>query len=205
MKLYISIVPLILATLLGCSSPAKIEVRPNPLVLEGKDAKGQLKAVIFDENGKELTEGYSVTWMCLDSKTVKVQQDGTVVALTSGKALVDAELVGEEIHGSGTVEVKIPSWIEASHEELTLTQGQEKVSVWAEVRDDKSFAMKGYVPTWKADNEKVISVEAVQDPANTRALLTITPLAPGETYLTATYKELAADIRVTVVPAAESK
>ena len=200
MKKSIYAFSLLLAAVLGCSSPAKVEVRPNPLVLEGKDAKGQLKAVIFDENGKEITEGYSVTWMCLDSKTIKVQQDGSVVAVSSGKALVDVEIVGTEIHGTGTVEAKIPSWIEPSHEELSLVQGQQKVTVWAEVRDDKSFAMKGYLPTWKVDNDKIVSIETGQSASKSRAFLTVTPLAPGETYLTATYKELATDIRVMVTP-----
>jgi hypothetical protein len=191
---------LVLAAALGCSSPAKVEVRPNPLVLEGKDAKGQLKAVIFDENGKELDEGYSVTWMCLDSQTIKVQQDGTVTALSSGKALVDVEVVGTEIHGTGNIEVKIPSWVEVSGDELHLVQGQALATVWAEVRDDKGFPMKGYLPAWKVDDPKVVSIEAGQNADQSRSFLKVTPLAAGETYLTASYKDLAADIHVTVSP-----
>jgi hypothetical protein len=204
MKQSVISILLTLAAFCACSSPAKVEVRPNPLVLEGKDAKGKLEAVIFDENGKELTEGYSVTWMCLDAETVKVQQDGTVSPLSSGKALVDVEIVGTEVHGTGTVEVRIPSWVEVSHEELQLMAGQGRVTVWAEVRNDKSFAMPGYLPTWKADDTTIVSIEQSHDAKKSRAFLNVTPLAPGETYLTASYKELAADIRVVVSPKAES-
>jgi hypothetical protein len=189
---------LVLSGAVGCSSPARVEVRPNPLVLEGKGAKGTLRAAIFDEDGKELTEGYAVTWLCLDEKTVKVHQDGTVEALSSGKTLVDVEIVGTEIHGVGNIEVRIPSFVEVSTEELHLVQGQGKADVWAEVRDDNAFPMKGYLPSWKVDDDKIVSIEVMQDATKTRSFLKITPRAPGETYVTASYKELATDIRVTV-------
>ncbi len=186
------------AALMGCSSPAKVEVRPNPLVLEGKGATGELKAVIFDENGKELTEGYDVTWLCVDPATAKVQQDGSVEAMASGKTLVDVEIVGTEIHGAATIEVRIPSWVEISAEELTLVQGQPGATLWAETRNDKGFPMKGYLPTWKVDNPSILSIEPSEDAAGARAFLKVTPLAPGETYLTASYKDLAGDVRVVV-------
>jgi len=101
---------LVLFAGLGCSSPAKVEVRPDPLVLEGEGKRGKLEAFIFDEDGKQLIGDHAVTWMCLDAKTIKVQQDGNQM----------------------------------------------------------------------------------------RTYLKVTPLSPGETYLTATYKNLARDIRVTV-------
>jgi hypothetical protein len=198
-KLLYMMVPALLVAL-GCSSPAKVEVRPDPLVLEGKDATGQLRAVIFDENGKALGEGYSVTWMCLDSQTIKVQQDGTVTALSSGKALVDVEVVGTEIHGTGNIEVKIPSWVEVSGDSLALVRGKGPATVWAEVRDDKGFPMKGYLPAWKTDDPKIVSIEAGQNADRSRSFLNVTPLAAGQTYLTASYKDLAADIQVTVAP-----
>ena len=188
------------AALLGCSSPAKVEVRPNPLVLEGKGAKGELKAVIFDEDGKELAKGYDVTWLCVDPSTAKVQQDGSVEAMTSGKTMVDVEIVGTEVHGEATIEVRIPSWVEISTDELALVQGQPAQTVWAETRNDKRFPMKGYLPTWKVDNPSILSIEPSQDAQGARAYLKVTPLAPGETYLTASYKDLAADIRVVVTP-----
>ena len=128
------------------------------------------------------------------------------MALSSGNSLVDAEIVGTEmpgmpgteIHGTGTVEVKIPSWVEVSHEELHLVQGQAKPTVWAEVRSDTGFPMKGYLPTWKVDNAKIVAIEPSQNADKSRAFLKLTPLAPGETYLTASHKDLAADILVVV-------
>jgi hypothetical protein len=188
------------AVLIACSSPAKVEVRPNPLVLEGKDAKGKLEAVIFDEDGKELTKGYDVTWLCVDPATAKVQQDGTVEAEKSGKTLVDVEIVGTEIHGSGAIEVRIPSWVEVSGEELGLVLGKPDATVWAEVRADTGFPIKDYLATWKVDNPAILAIEQSNDTNKGRAFLTVKPLAAGETYLTASYKDLAADIRVVVSP-----
>jgi hypothetical protein len=200
MKLSKKMIPLFWAAVIcGCSSPAKVEVRPDPLILKGKDAKGQLEAIITDQDGKQLRDGYSVTWMCLDSKTVKVQQDGTAIAQSSGKALVDVEIVGTDIHGMGNVIVIIPSWIETSHEEVQLVTGGKKFSVWAEVRDDNGVQIKGYLPKWKVDDPKIISIEAMQDSQQMRAYLKLTSLAPGETYITATHEGLAADIHVTVI------
>jgi hypothetical protein len=198
MKLSNYVVLLTLWASFACSSPARIEVRPDPLILDGVGTKGQLEAFIFDEEGKQLNEGYAVTWMCLDTKTIKLYQDGTVIAQSSGRALVDVEIVGTEIHGLGNVEVKIPSWVETSHEELRLLKGQGNVRAWAEVRDDNGAQIKGYLPTWKVEDPKVLSIEAIKDTNQTRTLLKITALAPGETFLTASYKNFATDIRVTV-------
>ncbi len=189
---------LVLLAAAACSSPAKVEVRPDPLVLEGEGKKGKLEALIFDEDGKQLIGDHAVTWMCLDTKTIKVQQDGTVIARSSGKALVDVEIVGTDIHGLGNVEVKIPSWVETSHEEIHLVTGQAAVQAFAEVRDDNGVQIKGYLPTWKVDDSKIVSIEAMQDANQIRTFLKVTPLSPGETYLTASYKNLARDIRVTV-------
>jgi len=189
---------------LGCSSPARVEVRPDPLVLVGEGATGKLEAVIFDEAGKQLTEGLPVTWMCLDGKTVKVQQDGSVTALASGKTLVDVEIVGTEIHGAGTIEVKIPAWVETSQEEIVMVLGRGDARAWGEVRDDKGFPMQGYLPEWKVDDPKVVSIQAMQDTEQTRTILKITPQAAGETFVTASYKDFAKDIHVVVVTPEEA-
>jgi hypothetical protein len=191
---------------LGCSSPTTVEVRPNPLILEGQGAKGRLRAVVFDADGKDITGDHAVTWMCLDTKNIKIQQDGTVVALSSGQALVDAEVVGTDLpslpgyglHGGGTVIVKIPSWVEVSHERLNLETGQKTSTVWAEVRNDLGHPMTDYLPTWKVDNPAIVSIESSLNRSKTRTLLTLTALAPGETFLTASYKDLAGDILLTV-------
>ena len=194
-----------MAVLIGCSSPASVEVRPNPLVLDGKDAKGKLEAVIFDENGKQLTEGYDVTWLCVDPATAKVQQDGTVEPQKSGKTLVDVEIVGTEIHGSGAIEVIIPSYVEVSAESLDLVAGQPGPTVWADVRNDAGFPIQNYLPAWKVDNPAIVAIEQSNDPSKGRAFLELKPLAAGETYLTASYKELASDIRVVVSPPVAGK
>lgn len=194
-------IAVLLATVgvVGCSSPARVEVKPDPLVLVGEGATGQLEAVIFDDGGKEMTDAPPVTWMCLDTKTVKVQQDGKVVAVSSGKTIVDVEIVGTEIHGAGNIEVVIPAWVETSVEELPVVLGQGEVKVWGEVRDDKGFPLKGYMPEWKVDDAKIVSIEAMQDTGGTRSIVKITPLAAGETFVTASYKDLARDVRVVVV------
>lgn len=193
---------------IGCSSPSKIELRPNPLVLEGKGTKGKLSWHIFDEDGKEITEDYGVTFMCLDEKTIRIQQDGTVIALSSGKALVDIEIVGSqvpgipgtEIHTKGEVIVKIPGWIEMSHEQITLIAGQQPVTVWAELRNDQNHTMRGRLPTWKVDNPNIVSISPNVNKHATRVFLNLTPLTPGETFASAIYGDLAGDILITVVP-----
>jgi hypothetical protein len=191
----------------ACSSPAKVEVRPKPLVLEGKGTKGRLTALVFDENGKELDiKDHPVTWMCLDEDTIKVRQDGTVEAVKSGKALVDVEIVGSEVpglpgtglHGTGEVVVRIPGWIEMSGEEIFLEAGQPDVTVWAELRNDANHTMANYLPAFKIDNPNVASIVTFKNDHGTRMFAKITPKAPGETYLSAYYKDLAADILVVV-------
>jgi len=184
----------------GCSSPASLEIRPEVLVLEGAGATGQLEPVILDEDGKQITEGYSVVWLGLDSKVAKVQQDGRVEAVSSGMILVDVEVVGTEVRGKGRVEVKIPGSVIASRDELALPAGGAPVMVSAEVRSDVDTPLGGkFLPNWKVDDQSIVSLEQMPRSDEPRTWARLTPLKPGETYATAKYGELAADIRIVVV------
>lgn len=184
----------------ACSSPASVEVSPDPLVLEGVGAEGQFQTRILDEDGAPIASGYDVVWLGLDSKVAKVQQDGRVQAQSTGKILVDVEVVGTEVHGVGHVEVRIPGSVVASHDELALPVGGPSTTVWAELRSDVDMVIEGWVPTWKVDDQSVVKLEAPPPGEGaTRAFAKLTPLKAGETYATATYKDLAADIRVVVV------
>jgi hypothetical protein len=191
--------PFLLVATLGCSSPASLEVRPDPLVLEGVGAKGVLEPVILDENGKQITEGYGIAWLGTDSKVAKVHQDGRVEAVSTGKILVDVEVVGTEVRGIGNVEVRIAGSVIASHDELALVAGQGPLMVSAEVRSDIDTMIKGYLPTWKVDDPSVVRLEQIPGPDQPRTMARLTPLKPGETYATASFKDLAADIRIVVV------
>jgi hypothetical protein len=183
----------------GCSSPATVEVRPDPLVLEGVGATGKLEPVILDESGKQLTEGYAIAWLGTDRKVAKVHQDGRVEAQSTGKILVDVEVIGTEVRGIGNVVVKIPGSVAASHDELGLVAGQGPVMVSAEVRSDIDTLIEGYVPTWKVDDATVVRLEQLPGSGEPRTRARLTALKPGETYATASFKDLAADIRIVVV------
>jgi hypothetical protein len=185
----------------GCSSPASLEIKPDVLVLEGVGAEGRLEPVILDEDGKQITEGYSFAWFGLDSKVAKVHQDGRVEAVSSGKIMVDVEIVGTEVRGIGHVEVKIPGSVIASHDELGLVAGQAPVMVSAEVRSDIDTMLGGkYVPNWKVDDSTIVSLEQLPRSDEPRTWARLTPLKPGETYATASFGELAADIHIVVAP-----
>lgn len=193
------LVLLALGTATACSSPASVEVKPDPLVLEGVGATGKLEPIILDESGKQITEGYAVAWLGLDSKVAKVHQDGRVEAQSTGKILVDLEVIGTEVRGIGNVEVKIAGSVIASHEELGLVAGQSPVMVSAEVRSDVDTLIVGYLPNWKVDDPAVVKLEQLPGSDEPRTWARLTPLKPGETYATASYGELAADIRIVVV------
>lgn len=195
----ITFVLLALGAVTGCSSPASVEVRPDPLVLEGAGATGKLEPIILDESGKQLTEGYSIAWLGTDPKVAKVHQDGRVEALSTGKILVDVEVIGTEVRGMGNVVVKIPGSVVASHEELGLVAGQSPVMVSAEVRSDADTLIEGYLPNWKVDDQAVVKLEQLPGSGEPRTWARLTPLKPGETYATASYKDLAADVRIVVV------
>ncbi|MBN2342552.1 MAG: hypothetical protein JXX29_10960 [Deltaproteobacteria bacterium] len=197
----------LMAALGSCSSPSKVEVRPSPLVLEGKGTKGELKAHIFAENGKELTGDYAVTWMCLDDKTIKIRQDGSVEAVSSGKALVDAEIVGTEtpglpgtgIHGTAEVIVHIPGYIDVSHDEIEVALGGEAPVVWAEVRNDNGHVMSDRLPSWKIDNPSLLDVQVATNPARSRVMIKLTGKKIGETFLTVVYKDFAQEVLIRIV------
>jgi hypothetical protein len=194
------LVALALGAITGCSSPASLEIEPEVLVLEGAGATGKLEPVIFDEGGKRITEGYAFAWFGLDSKVAKVHQDGRVEAVSSGKIMVDVEVVGTEVRGIGHVEVKIPGSVVASHEKLVLVTGGSSVMVSAEVRSDRDTMLPGYLPDWKVDHPDLVSLEQMPRSEEPRTWARLTPLKPGTTYATATYKDLAIDIPILVVP-----
>jgi hypothetical protein len=183
----------------GCSSPASVEVRPDPLVLEGAGATGKLEPIVLDESGKQLTEGYAIAWLGTDRKVAKVHQDGRVEAVTSGKILVDVEVIGTEVRGMGHVEVRIPGSVVASHDELALVVGQGPVMVVGEVRSDIDTLIPGWVPTWKVDDATIVRLEQLPGSEEPRTRAKLTALKPGETYATASFKDLAADIRIIVI------
>jgi hypothetical protein len=89
----------------------------------------------------------------------------------------------------------------ASHENLVLAAGQSPQMVSAEVRSDVDTPLGGkFLPNWKVDDTSIVSLEQMPPSEEPRTWARLTPLKPGETYATATFGELAADIPVLVVP-----
>lgn len=187
------------AAVLGCASPASIEVTPEPLVLEGKGATGKLIATVLDEDGKVLEGDHPVTWMCLESKVANLRQDGTVEARSSGSALYDVEVVGTNVNYQGHIIVKIAETIRVAQSEVLLAVGQPADGLWAEVRGDNDHRLEGYVPSWKVEDGSVVRIEQTSPPDAERAVIRLTGLKPGETFVTASYGEIAEDVRVVVI------
>ena len=165
----------LVGALSGCSpEPAKVEITPNPVVLEGAGSTQKLSAKVLDKDGKPITEGVDVVWFTEDTKRIKLATDGTVTGLESGETEGEAEVVGTPIRGTVPIRIKIPASIHLSHERLRLWTGQVKENVWAEVHSEKDAFIEGYLPTWKSEDPDIVKVEPIVDPSRRQSWVRMT-------------------------------
>ncbi len=193
------IVAVLLCGLSGCDpSPAKIEIVPSKVILEGADATQTLTARVLDKEGKEIKEGINTVWFSENTKIVKLSADGKITSVASGEAEVEVEVVGTPLKATVPIRVKIPSSIRVSHEKLRLWTGQVKVNVWAEVRSEKDAFIEGYLPKWDSDDPSIVKVEQIVDPNRRQSWVKMTGLKSGSTYINAGFQHLTKRIRVAV-------
>lgn len=188
----------LLCVAVACSSPAKLEIVPDTVVLEGHGASKKLEPRVLDADGKQITEGADVVWFTEDQKNVKLSHDGEVTAVASGEAVVEAEVVGTEIKAEVKVRVKIPGSINLSHERLRLWTGQVKENVWAEVHSEKGAFIEGYKPEWSSEDPEIVKVEPIVDEKRRQSWVKMTGLKSGTTYIFANFQHLSKKIRVAV-------
>jgi len=198
-KSSIVIVAAALTVLAACTpKPASLVIEPEKAVLDGGGSTLKLQAKILDADGQPVTEGSDVTWFSTDSAIFKLDQDGTITARASGEGEVEVEVVGTALKAFVPVRVKIASSIVTSHEKsLSLWVGQEKDNVWAEVHSEKEAFIEGFKPTWSSSDPSVVKVENLVDERR-QAWVKLTALKSGDTYVTASFRDLSHDIIVRV-------
>ncbi len=186
------------AALAGCTTPAKVEIVPDKVVLEGAGSSKKLEAKVYDKNGELLTEGVEIVWFSEDTKVIKLNADGEVTAVSSGEAEVEVEVVGTELKLVAPIRVKIPSSLNVSHEKLRLWTGQVKENVWAEVHSEKGAFIEGYLPTWTSEDPTIVKVEQIKDSNRRQSWVKMTGMKSGTTYINATFQGISKTIRVGV-------
>ena len=184
--------------LVGCATPAKVEIVPDKVVLDGAGATAKLAAKVFDKNGEELTEGVEIVWFSDDTDIFKLSQDGEVSAVASGEGKVEVEVVGAKLTAEAPVRVKIPASINVSHERLRLWTGQVKENVWAEVHSEKGAFIEGYLPEWTSEDPTVVKVEQIDDPNRRQSWVRMTGMKSGNTFIYATFQGISQQIKVGV-------
>jgi len=178
--------------------PASLTVEPERAVLDGYESSLKLDARVLDANGQPIVEGVDVTWFSTDTGIFKLDQDGTITARASGEGKVEVEVVGTDLKVVVPVRVKIASAIVTSHEKsLSLWVGQEKIDVWAEVHSEKGAFIEGFKPEWSSSDPSIVKVENLVDDRR-QAWVKLTALKSGDTYITATFRNLTYDIIVRV-------
>ncbi len=188
----------IAAGLAGCSTPTKVEIIPEKIVLEGAGISKKLEAKVTDADGKLMTEGVEIVWYSEDTKIFKLNHDGEVTSVASGEGTVEVEVVGTELKVEADVRVKIPSSINVSHEKLRLWLGQVKDNVWAEVHSEKGAFIEGYLPTWTSEDPSIVKVEQIKDPNRRQSWVKMTGMRSGTTYVNAGFNSITKTIRVSV-------
>lgn len=182
---------------LSCSpEPAKIEIVPATVVLEGADAKQKLEAKVLDKDGNVIPDA-KIIWFADDPEHIKLSADGTVTAVASGESKVEAEVVNTKIKGEVPIRIKIAGSIHVSHERLRLWTGQVKENVWAEVRSEKDAFVEGYRPHWETEDPEIVKVEDIKDNRR-QSFVRMTGMKSGTTYIAALYKNFSKRIRVAV-------
>jgi hypothetical protein len=185
--------------LLGCSpTPAKVEIVPAKVILEGAGSTQKLEAKVYDEDGKVITKGVDVIWFSEDTERIKLSVDGTVTAVASGETEVEVEVVGANLKATVPIRIKIPASINVSHERLRLWTGQVKENVWAEVHSEKDAFIEGYLPEWTSEDPTVVKVEPIRDPKRRQSWVKMTGMSSGTAYIYANFKHLSKRIRVAV-------
>jgi hypothetical protein len=187
-----------LVALVACSTPTTLTLEPEVLTLEGEGAKGRITATILDQDGRPMADGPGLAWLPTNPEVAALQQDGAVRARSTGTSLYEVEVVGTEVRAQGRIVVNIPVAVGLSAEELALAPGQSSPDVTAQVFSDTGAPIPGLLAAWKIEDPQVVKIEQLPDANPARSRIRITALRPGETYVTASYKELAADVRVVV-------
>jgi hypothetical protein len=199
-----TIIFFVLAALAACSTPTSLRLEPEVLTLEGAGAQGRITATILDQDGKPMADGPGLAWLPTNPEAATLRQDGEVIAKSTGSSLYEVEVVGTEVRAQGRIVINIPVSVGVSAEGVALAPGQISPDVTAQVFADTGAPMPGFLAVWKIENPAVAKLEALPDANPARARVRFTALQAGETYATASYRDLAADVHIVVAePAAE--
>ncbi len=199
LRISVFIIGCLITALSGCSpTPAKVEIIPEKVVLEGADATQKLTAKVTDADGKDITKDVDIIWFSEDTKRIKLSSDGTVKAVASGETEVEVEVVGTEITGTVPIRIKIPGSLKVSHERLRLWTGQVKEDVYAEVHSEKGAFIEGYLPTWESEDPEIVKVEPIVDPSRRQSFVKMTGMKSGTAFIYAKFQHFSKRIRVAV-------
>ncbi len=183
---------------IACSTPTKLEIAPSRVVLDGTASTLKLTYEVYDQHSNPIEDGADVVWFSEDTSIIKLSQNGDITALASGEATVTAEVVGTDLKAEVGVRVKIPMSVVVSHDKLNLWKGQVKENVYATVRSEKGAFIEGYRPTWSSGDPSIVSVEQIRDPLRRQSFVQLVGLKYGETYISASFEDIAQHIPVRV-------
>lgn len=146
--------PAVLMALMGCNSPASIEVEPERPLLTSKDDRLQLKATVKDKEGKVMQS--KVTFKSLTPTMASVDPLGTVQAITSGEAtiLVQAGDATKQV----AVLIQIPKKIKIEPESPMLMLGVTR-GFKGTVYDDRDQQMIAGKIRWSSSDPSIFSVD----------------------------------------------
>ena len=183
-----------LIALVGCKpKPEKLMVSPTNIQLTTPDATATLTAQAVDKKGAEV-QGVAITWSSSDEGVAKVDANGKVTAVGSGSATVTAKT--ETLSANVAVTVSLAKKIKVDKDKVSLTPETPEVTVTATIVDEKDQPWKGKGEiTWSSADENIAKVDKGK----------VTGVAAGNTTVTATFKDLKAEVAVESTVAGEEE
>ncbi|MCB1154268.1 MAG: Ig-like domain-containing protein [Deltaproteobacteria bacterium] len=174
----------------GCwPKPAEMSVTPKRVELNRKGEMKSLVARVIDRDGQEILPHNPVVWSSSDSNIVSVSPTGMAMALSSGRAMISASILGGTVTDTCEVFVRIIDSL-AVHPGVAVMAVGETKSFAATLRDDNAGAIPDVTVYWSTSNPNVASV--------TQAGV-VQALGPGEATLSATYGSVEGEAKIEVL------
>lgn len=142
--------------LVGCNSPASIEVEPERPLLTNTTDSLQLQVKVKDDKGSVMS-GVPVTFRSLTPTMATVDELGNVKAITSGMAtiLIDAGKISKQVE----VLIQIPKKIVVTTESIMPLMLGVTTSFKGTVYDDRNKPMIAGEIRWTSSDPAIFTVD----------------------------------------------
>lgn len=165
---------------------ATLEMRPEFLALAVGE-EGQFEAIPRATDGTALS-GREIAWESSDPGVVRIDDDGSVRAVSPGEASITATSEGRSASAGITVQRVPVTTVEVTPANVSIRAGESR-NLTVRVRDADGAVLDGREVTWRSSNVAVATV-------NTEGR--ITAVIPGEVYVSASSEGRSDSARVTV-------